>query len=57
MVWNHFLLIEASDALSKDVMVLVEDPPGPDVHQGLGAGGLWTGRGDRVPKVLGLTVL
>lgn len=56
VVWNHFLLIEAADALPEDIMVLVEDPAGPDVHQGLGAGGLRAGRGDLLPKLLGLTV-
>lgn len=57
MVRHHLILKEAPDALSEEIVVLVEDPAGPDVHQGLGARGLWTGGGDRAPKRLALTVL
>lgn len=56
-MWNHFLLKEAPDALSEKIMFLAEDPAGPDVHQGLGAGGLRTGGGGRLPELLALAVL
>lgn len=45
MIWNHFLLIEAPDALPEDIVLLGEDAAGPDVHHGLGTGDFWTGRG------------
>lgn len=57
MVRDHFFLKEAADVLSEEIMILVEDPAGPDVHQGFGAGGLWTVRGDGHPELLGLSVL
>lgn len=57
MVRNHFFLKEAPDILPEEIVVLVEDPAGTDVHQGLGAGGLWTGRVDRLAVLLGLDVL
>lgn len=53
MVRSHFLLKEAPDARSEDVMVLAEDPARSDVRQGLGAGGLRASRGEGLP---GLTV-
>lgn len=52
MVWDDFVLIEAPDAFSEDIMVLAEDPTCPDVRQVLGTGGLWTG--DGLPEMLGL---
>lgn len=57
VVWNHLLLKEAPHVLPEKIMVLVEDPTSPNVHQGLGIGGLWTvGRGG-LSGLLGLTVL
>lgn len=55
MIWNHFFLKEAPKALPEDIMLLGEDASGPDVHQGVGAGDFWTGRGSgplRRPTVL-----
>lgn len=52
VVRDHLILKEAADALSEEIMVLVKDPAGPDVHQGFGAGGLWTVRGDGCVSVL-----
>lgn len=57
VVRNHFLLEEPPDALSEDVVILVEDPAGPNVHQGLGGGGLRSDGGDGLSGLLGLTVL
>lgn len=56
-MWHHLLLKEAPDAVPEKVMVLVEDPAGPDVHHGLGTGGLWTDGGGGLPVLLGLAVL
>lgn len=55
MIWNHFLLIEAPDALPEDIVLLGEDASSPDVHHGLGREGFWTRRGAellRRPTVL-----
>lgn len=55
MIWNHFLLIEAPDALPEDIVLLGEDASSPDVHHGPGRGAFWTRRGAellRRPTVL-----
>lgn len=55
MIWNHFLLVEAPDALPEDIVLLGEDAPSPDVHHALGRGDFWTRRGAellRRPAVL-----
>lgn len=45
VIRNHFFLKEAPHALPEDVVLLSEDASGPDVHQGVGAEGFWTGGG------------
>lgn len=52
VVWNHFFLIEAPDALPEDIVLLGEDASGPDVHHGLGTGGFRTGGGNGPPRRL-----
>lgn len=57
MVRNHFLLKEAPGGLSEDIMLLAEDPAGPDVHHCLGAGDFWTGRRGGLLEMIDMTVV
>lgn len=54
---HHFLLEKAPDALPEEVVVLVENPPGSDVHQRLGGGGFQARGADGLPVLLRLSVL
>lgn len=57
MVWDHLILIETPHALSEEIVVLAEDPTGPNVHQGLGMAGFGSHEQGVLPEVLGPAVL
>lgn len=57
MVGDHLILIETPHALSEEIVVLAEDPAGPDVHQGFGMAGFGSHGQGVLPELLGPAVL